>query len=133
MAKGSLMLQIDVLQESDEAVTSIPPLIVSVFDFLSFGKTTVREITAQKTGGVIVSATGNTIGFSEIPDAELKLFLAGGKEISLFAPSHVSSPQFEAGFVILELNDTGVSAIGDDLKIGVSRRIGGHAYLEEIA
>lgn len=133
MAKGSLMLQIDILQEIDEAVTSIPPLSVSVFDFLSFGKTTVREITAQKTGGVIISSTGNTIGFSGIPNAELKLFLAGGKEISLFAPSHVSSPQFEAGFIILELNDIGLFAKEDDIKLGVSRRIGGHAYLEEMS
>ena len=131
MAKGSIMLQVDVLQEIDEPVTSIPPITVRVFDFLSFGKTTVREITAEKTGGIITGAAGTTIGFSGIPHAELILFLEGGEEVSFLAPSHVSSPQFAAGAAILELKDTGVTAI-DDTNLLVSRRIGGHAYLDEI-
>jgi len=131
MAKGSIMLQVDVLQEIDEPVTSIPPITVRVFDFLSFGKTTVREITAEKTGGIIASGAGTTIGYSGTPHAELRLFLEGGAEVSFLAPSHVSSPQFEAGAAILEVKDTGVTAV-DDSKALVSRRIGGHAYLDEV-
>src|SRR3954447_15444079 len=131
MAKGSIMLQVDVLQEIDEPVTSIPPMTVRVFDFLSFGKTTVREITAEKTGGIIAGAAGTTIGFSGTPHAELRLFLKGGAEVSLLAPSHVSSPQFEAGAAILELKDTGVTGF-DNNKALVSRRIGGHVYLDEV-
>ena len=64
MAKGSIMLQVDVLQEIDEPVTSIPPITVRVFDFLSFGKTTVREITAEKVGGTIAGAANASVGYS---------------------------------------------------------------------
>ncbi|SFD86209.1 hypothetical protein [Nitrosomonas sp. Nm166] len=131
MAQGSIMLQIDVLQEIDEPVTFIPPVTVMAFHFLSFDKTTVREITSQKTGGILAGAIGSTIGFSGIPHAELRLFLRGGEEAFFIAPTHVSSPQFEAGFAILELKDIGITGF-DDTKVRVSRRIGGHAYLDEV-
>jgi hypothetical protein len=130
MAKGSIMLQVDVLQEIGGPVTSIPPITVTIFDFLSFGKTTVREITAEKTGGIIGGA-GTTIGFSGTPHAELRLFLEGGAEVSFLAPSHVSSPQFEAGAAILEIEELGVTSIGSN-ELNMARRIGGHAYLDEV-
>ena len=131
MAKGSIMLQVDVLQQSDEIVSSVPILSVRGFDFLSFGKTTVREITAEKGGGIIAGASATTVGFSSTPYAVLSLFLKGGEEVLFFAPSHVSSPQFEAGFAILEIIDGGINAIGDT-QLQVARRIGGHAYLDEV-
>ena len=93
MALGSTMLQVDVLQQTDEIVTSIDPLFVQVFEFLSFGTTTVREIAAEKEGGIVMAASGSTLGFSSVPYAVLKPFLKGGEEVLLTGPSHVSSPR----------------------------------------
>lgn len=131
MAKGSIMLQVDILQEIDGPVTSIPPITVKVFDFLSFGKTTVREITAEKTGGILAGSANTSVGYSETPFAVLRLFLAGGAEVFLLAPSHVSSPQFEAGAAILEIEELGVTPVGSN-ELDLARRIGGHAYLDEV-
>jgi len=131
MAKGSIMLQVDVLQEIGGPVTSIPPVTLKVFDFLSFGKTTVREITAEKAGGIVAGAANISVGYSSVPFAILRLFLRAGEEVFFLAPSHVSSPQFEAGAAILEIEELGVTSIGGN-ELGLSRRIGGHAYLDEV-
>src|SRR6478609_3113260 len=131
MAKGSIMLQVDILQEIDGPVTSIPPITVRAFDFLSFGKTTVREITAEKVGGIIAGAGNASVGYSATPFAILRLFMEGGEEVSFLAPSHVSSPQFSAGAAILEIEELGVTSIGSN-ELDLGRRIGGHAYLDEV-
>ena|SRR5215475_3425231 len=131
MATGSTMLQAEVIQEIDENVTSIPPIVVRVFEFLSFGQTTVREISAEKVGGILASA-GTALGLSSTPYVILTLFLAGGEPVLFLAPSHVSSPPFEAGAAILEINDFGVTSDGDN-PMRVGRRIGGHAYLDEVS
>ena len=131
MAKGSIMLQVDVIQEIEGPVTSIPPITVKVFDFLSFGKSTVREISAQKIGGILAGAANVSIGYSDTPFAILSLFLEGGKEVFFSAPSFVPSPQVEAGFAILEVQDLGATSIGFN-EMALSRRISGHAYLDEV-
>lgn len=131
MAKGSIMLQVDVIQQIEGPVTSIPPITIKVFDFLSFGKTTVREITAQKAGGIISGAANFPIGFSNTPFATLKLFLEGGAEVFFLAPSFVFSPQVKVGFAILEIEELGVTSIGSN-ELTLARRIGGHAYLDEV-
>jgi hypothetical protein len=127
---ASTMLQVDIVQENDEIVTSVPPIVVRVFEFLSFGQTTVREISAEKEGGILAGASATSVGFSSIPYAVLTLFLRGGEPVFFLAPSHVSSPPFEAGAAILEIRDGGVTSIGDT-QMQVARRIGGHAYLDE--
>jgi hypothetical protein len=131
MAKGSIMLQVDVLQEIAEPVTSIPSITVKVFDFLSFGKTIVREITAEKAGGIIAGAANFSVSDSATPFAILRLFLRGGEEVFFLAPSQVSSPQFEAGAAILEIEELGVTSIGSN-ELDLARHIGGHAYLDEV-
>lgn len=131
MAKGSIMLQVEVTQQIDGTVTSVPALSVRAFEFLSFGTTTVREISAQKEGGILAAPAVSLAGWSNTPYAVLSLFLRGGEEISFLAPSHVPSPQFEAGFAILEIIDGGVAST-DSAELSVARRIGGHAYLEEV-
>jgi len=127
---ASTMLQVEIVQESDEIVTSVPPITVRVFEFLNFGQTIVREISAQKEGGIFAAASGTSVGYSSTPYAVLTLFLKGGEPVFLLAPSHVSSPPFEAGAAILEITDGGVTSIGDT-QLQVARRIGGHAYLDE--
>ncbi|SFD86235.1 hypothetical protein [Nitrosomonas sp. Nm166] len=131
MAQGSIMLQVSVIQDIAGPVTSIPPVTVMAFHFLSFDKTTVREITAEKTGGILAGGSNMPIGYSGSPFAVLRLFLRGGEEVFFLAPSHVSSPQFEAGFAILEIEELGVTSIGSN-EMNLSRLIGGHAYLDEV-
>lgn len=127
---ASTMLQVEIFQENDEIVTSVPPISVKVFEFLSFGQTTVREISTEKEGGILAAASGTSLGYSSTPYAVLTLFLKGGEPVFFLAPSHVSSPPFEAGAAILEIIDGGAHAIGDT-QMQVARRIGGHAYLDE--
>jgi hypothetical protein len=131
MAKGSVMLQVDVEQVIDQHVSYVPAIVVQAFELLSFGKTTVREISAEKLGGIIAGASASFAGYASTPFAVLRLFLKGGEEVFFLAPSHVPSPQFEAGAAILEIRDGGARAIGDT-ELQVARRIGGHAYLDEI-
>jgi hypothetical protein len=127
---ASTMLQIEVDQESDEIVTSVPPIVARVFEFLRFGQTTVREISAQKLGGILAGASGTSVGYPSIPYAVVTLFLRGGEPVFFLAPSYVSSPPFEAGAAILEIRDGGLTAIGDT-QLQVARRIGAHAYFDE--
>ena len=125
------MLQVEAEQTSDQTVTSVPSLVVLTFEFLSFGRTTVREITAQKSGGIVIHGTSDVLyGYSDLPYAELRLFLKGGEPLSFYAPSHVSSPPFEAGAAIFELADPSVDALGS-ATLQVSRFISGHVYLDE--
>jgi len=131
MAKGSIMMQVEIRQQIDQVVTSVPPIYVRAFEFLSFGKTTVREITSQKEGGILAGASMSLTGWSNLPYAVLSLFLKGGEEVFFFGPSHVSSPAVEAGFAILEIADSGVTSIGST-QLSVARRISGHAYLDEV-
>src|SRR5262249_51841208 len=55
MARGSIVLQLDVTQTIAGPVLLIPPLIAELFEFLEGGSTTVREIAVEKLGGAVAS------------------------------------------------------------------------------
>ena len=52
MALGSIMLQLIADQEIDQHVSNVPEFFAEVFEFLSLGTVTVREIAMEKAGGV---------------------------------------------------------------------------------
>lgn len=130
MAKGSLMLQLQVTEVFDIDVTNIPPLFALVLDTLDGDKTTVREISVEKIGGVL----SNT-GWGDLTDnASTQLYLAfRDQPLKIFyAPSHVPSPQFEgAGLAILQVRDYGFT-VTPGVRVSLSRQISAHAYLDEV-
>lgn len=133
MALGSTMLQFVVDQQLAQEVTSVAPILAEVFEFLSLGTVTVREIAIEKMGGVAGASSAIPIAESASGFATLRLFcLQGGKdeEVMFLAPSHVASPPFANGLaVILEIRDTGVSSPQANLQ--VARKLGAHAYFDE--
>ena len=133
MALGSTMLQLSVLQELDQDVSTVGEFFAEVFEFLSLGTVTVREITVEKTGGVQGNNSAIPIDVSPTGFARLRLIFPSTKddEIFLLAPSHVSSPPIKgAGLAILEVIDSGYNSSETNLQ--VARQLGAHAYFDEV-
>ncbi len=133
MALGSTMLQLSVLQELDQDVSTVGEFFAEVFEFLSLGTVTVREITVEKTGGVQGNNSIIPIDVSPTGFARLRLLFPSSKddEIFLLAPSHVSSPPIKgAGLAILEVIDSGYNSAETNLQ--VARQLGAHAYFDEV-
>jgi hypothetical protein len=135
MARGSIMLQLEVTQVLDVSVTSVAPIFVQAFELLSAGRTTVREIAMEKIGGIAASRTsGLPFDISSSGYARLRLIFSERDRgpVIFLAPSHVASPQIDgAGLAILDVIDAGFSVTSPGFLVG-ARRIGAHAYLDEI-
>lgn len=133
MAKGSLMLQLEVIQISAPGV-SVPEVWAVAVDSLDGDTTTVREIAAERIGvfqGENLWATQE----HSIETAFTELFLVFSRAESplkvFYAPSHVPSPPFAgAGLVILRVRDFGYE-VESPGRLSVGRVIGAHAYLDE--
>jgi hypothetical protein len=141
MAKGNLMLQIAVEQILSPAVSYAPEIWAVALDSLDGDRTTVREIATEKSqffygentdtaefGPLEFSATAITDLWLGFPD------LRRPPKI-LHAPSHVASPPIDgARVVILRVRDFGFgfTTPGATVEFMVGRRIGSHAYLEEV-
>jgi hypothetical protein len=136
MPRGNIMLQVEVTQTLDTVTTDAPIINVQVSDFLTGGKTVVREIAVEKIGGIAANQVGalafdyGNKGYAKVsllstePDQPHRSFV-------LFAPSHVPSPPIEgAQEVILQLIDIGFHVDPPVTLVG-ARRLGGHVYLEE--
>ncbi len=133
MALGSTMLQLSVLQELDQDVSTVGEFFAEVFEFLSLGTVTVREIALEKTGGVQGNNSAIPIDVSPTGFARLRLIFPSTKddEIFLLAPSHVPSPPIKgAGLAILEVIDSGYNSAETNLQ--VARQLGAHAYFDEV-
>ncbi len=133
MALGSTMLQLSVLQELDQDVSTVGEFFAEVFEFLSLGTVTVREIALEKTGGVQGNNSAIPIDVSPTGFARLRLLFPSTKddEIFLLAPSHVPSPPIKgAGLAILEVIDSGYNSAETNLQ--VARQLGAHAYFDEV-
>lgn len=130
MAKGSLMLQLQVTEVFDIDVTTMPPLFALVLDTLDGDQTTVREISVEKVGGIL----SNT-GWGDMTDnaaAQLYLVFRDRPLKIFYAPSHVPSPPFEgAGLAILQVRDYGLT-VTPGAKASLGRQISAHAYLDEV-
>ena len=132
MALGSTMLQLSVLQELDQTISTVEPFFAEVFEFLTLGRVTVREIALEKTGGVQGDNSAIPIDVSATGFARLRLLFPSRKddEIFLLAPSHVPSPPIKgAGLAILEVIDSGYTSAQTNLQ--VARQLGAHAYFDE--
>jgi hypothetical protein len=131
------MLQFEIIQATDETVTSVAPIFARMFELLSGGKTTVREIAVQKGGGVVASKAPGVVPFEfgNSGYARLRLIFPDPRKeaVGFLAPSHVPSPQIDgAGLAILEIMDVGFSPVTSPGNLAVARSIGAHAYLDEI-
>jgi len=133
MALGSTMLQFSVIQELDQQVSTVGDFFAEVFEFLTLGTVTVREITLEKEGGVWGANSAIPIDFSDTGFARLRLIFPSTKddEIFLLAPSHVPSPPIKgAGLAILEVTDAGLTSAATNLQF--ARKLGAHAYFDEV-
>jgi hypothetical protein len=94
MALGSIMLQLVADQENDQHVSNVPEFFAEVFEFLSLGTVTIREIAMEKAGGVWAPPSTNRFDESVTGFTTLRLLFPTDKEeVFLLAPSHVPSPQ----------------------------------------
>ena len=129
MAKGPLMLQIQVDQTGGGPVADLPILDALVFEALDGGVTTVREIAVQKIHFLEV-ITNNVVELSEQSWCQLYLVFPHDPLVILHAPSYVQSPPISgAGMVILQIFDFGLKGKPDELQ--AARAVAAHAYLDE--
>jgi hypothetical protein len=135
MATTQSMIQFDTLQSLDSAVSDVAPIDDEAFIFLDPSrKTIVREIAVEKAGGI---AAFQAPGFVPVgldqPFVELILFRQGkDDEEFFFGPSYVPSPEILGAIgAILRVQDIGIS-IGSPGKLKVLRRLGTHAYIDQV-
>ncbi|MDD5577736.1 MAG: hypothetical protein PHY16_00480 [Methylobacter sp.] len=139
MAKGSIMLQIEVEQIIQAEVSDAPSILVLALDDLDGDRTTVREIATEKNqffyGRDIEGASGFAwLDFSS-ESAFTQMILVGGGNppVILHAPSHVSSPPLNGYTIaVLRIQDFGFSSPSGDFRFVLGRRVGSHAYLDEV-
>jgi len=139
MAKGSIMLQIAVEQILSPFVSSAPEIWAVALDGLDGGSTTVREIATEKNqlfyGWEDSGHEFGPIDFSSasaLTDLWLIYPDLRRPPTILHAPSHVPAPPLNgARIVILRVRDFGF-AVGSPGKFIWGRRIGSHAYLDEV-
>ena len=136
MARGSIMLQLSVGERYALDVISVPPIFALVFDNLDGDKTTVREIAVERAGLIWSINVGNWGDFPDNAYALLYLvFVEPNRPLkTLYAPSHVPSPQFQGvGQAILQVFDYGYTITGGSSPaVAFARVFGAHAYLDEI-
>jgi hypothetical protein len=140
MAKGSLMLQIEVEQIFSGPVTSLPEVWTVAIEYLDGGgRTVVREIATEKSQAMYLWATssGYEAGQFALSDNALSdLWVVFGDRRPpkiLHAPSHVPSPAMDdAVLVLLRVRDYGFS-VGSPGVFSTVRRVSSHAYVDETA
>lgn len=141
MAKGSIMLQISVEQLLAYPVTYVPEIWVVAFDSLDGDRTIVREIATEKNQLFYGQDSGKfelgQLDFSPIAISDLWLGFPDLRRppAILNAPSHVPSPPIDgARLAILRVRDFGFETTnpGAPGSLILGRRIGSHAYLDEI-
>ena len=134
MAKGRVMLQLEISQIFSSEISSVPPIEALVFDLLDGETTTVREIAAQKVAHL--SAGSNVRALDTSSDNALtEVFLVsaqGEQPLTVFyGPSHVPSPPLVGPeMVILKVKDIGYSVVSPG-KLIFGRVIQAHTYLDE--
>ena len=135
MATTQSMIQFDTIQFLDSSVSDVGGIDDEVFIFLDPSKKTiVRELTVEKAGGI---AAFQAPGFVPVgldqPFVELLLFRPGREEPERFyGPSHVPSPEIQnIVAAMLRVTDIAIS-IGSPGKLNVSRRLGTHAYIDQV-
>jgi hypothetical protein len=134
MAKGSIMLGIEVVQTVSPGVLTIPEIWTVALEPLDGDKTTVREIQAEKVQILSGSKLAEFETSSEGSLTDVFLVLPDDRQPLkvLHGPSHVSSPQFDgARMVILLLRDMGFS-VPSPGKLTITRGIHAHTYVDEI-
>jgi len=139
MAKGQIMLQIEVEQHFSAPVTDLPEVWSVALDFLDGDKATVRELASEKSQGVYVFATDehHVSGDFEMTSSVMTdlwlVFNDLRRPPSIFhAPSHVLSPPATgARIVLLRVRDFGFSVDSPGV-FSTLRRVGSHAYVDEV-
>lgn len=138
MAKGQIMLQIDVDQVISPAVSDAPAVWAVAIDFLDGERTIVREIATEKShqfyGWADEGHAIGTLAFDQNAATDLWLALPRGQETPaiLHAPSHVDSPPIDGPtIVLLRVRDYGFS-FDPSTHFVLGRYIGSHAYVDEI-
>jgi hypothetical protein len=139
MAKGSIMLQIEVEQIIQTEVSDVPPILVLALDDLDGDQTTIREIATEKNQFFFARDIEGAAGFgwldfsSESAFTQMILVGGGNPPVILHAPSHVSSPPFDGySIAVLRIQDFGFSSPAGNIRFVIGRRVGSHAYLNEV-
>jgi hypothetical protein len=135
MPRGPIMIQLQVNQFVDGSVIDVDGIRAEAFECLTEGKTTVREISVEKAGGILVNHGQAISAISNTGYARLRLVFnhASKEDVVLLAPSHVPSPEITgASLALLELRDFGMSTEAP-ANIAASRILGAHVYLDETA
>jgi hypothetical protein len=139
MAKGPIMLQIEVEQVFHAAVTDLPEVWSVALQGLDGNRTVVRELASEKSQGVYVFATSSdhvSGDFEMTSNVMTDLWLVGNdprRPPRIFhAPSHVNSPPTDgARIVLLRIRDFGFSVDPPGV-FSTIRRVGSHAYVDEV-
>ena len=137
MARGRIMLQIDVEQILSPAVNDAPEVWAVALDFLDGERTTVREIATEKShqfyGWADEEHEFGELDFAQFGLTDLWLVFPSERRPPkvLHAPSHVTSPPIDgAKIVLLRVRDWGFS-FDAPAKFVLGRRVGSHAYVDE--
>lgn len=133
MAKGSLMLGIEVVQVVTTGVLNVPEIWSVVFEPLDGDRTTVREIATEKVENLSGShlerfATSTESAFTDVflvsNDREKPLKVVHG-------PSFVPSPTFAGRrMVLLRVRDMGYQVVSPGSLV-MARGIHAHTYVDE--
>ena len=140
MAKGSLMLQIEVEQIFGGPVATLPEVWTVAIEYLDGdGSTVVREIATERVQAMYLWATssGYEAGqFSLSDNAVSDLWVVFGDRRPpkiLHAPSHVPSPPIDgAVLVLLRVRDYGFSVELSGVFSTVRPEVSSHAYVDEV-
>jgi hypothetical protein len=138
MAKGRLMLQIEVEQSFGAPVTDLPGIWAVALDWLDGDRTVVREIATEKSQAMYLWATesGYESGEFALSDNALSDLWLVFPDLRkppkiLHAPSHVPSPPFDgARLVLLRVRDYGFGVDSPGL-FSTVRWVSSHAYVDE--
>ena len=139
MAKGPIMLQIEVEQVLSGPVTNLPEVWSVALQSLDGNRTVVRELASEKSQGVYLFATDSDYvagDFEMTSNVMTDLWLVGNdprRPPRIFhAPSHVASPPTDgARIVLLRVRDFSFSVDPPGV-FSTIRRIGSHAYVDEV-
>jgi hypothetical protein len=139
MAKGPIMLQMEVEQVFSAPVTHLPEMWSVVLQGLDGNRAIVREIASEKSQGIYLFATDSdyVAGQFEMTSSVLTdLWLVSNdlrRPPRIFhAPSHVASPPTDGSrIVLLRVRDFGFSVDSPGV-FSTIRRVGSHAYVDEV-
>jgi hypothetical protein len=139
MAKGQIMLQIEVEQVFGAAVTDLPEVWSVALENLDGNKAIVRELASEKSQGVYIFTTDEhhmSGDFEMTSSVMTDLWLVFNdlrRPPRIFhAPSHVSSPPtIGARIVLLRIRDFHFSVDSPGV-FSTVRRVGSHAYVDEV-